>query len=321
MPLKFTLASATYLFVTYVVMQSTYGILPQSISQFLSTSHQLQVTVPTSTTDIELLPFPDNKAHLLHSCKIVPSRADILKASFHSMTDNISYVHVFKCGGTLVQNVLTTLHEQRHIANLHTPGREARHYHLLFARERLFDLGDEDLMLFSYIRDPVERFISAFYEVKRRQTLDLFYNAADNDTEADLSGMRWILNEMQTLKRENNFAWSLENPASWSMDQHFRPQMHFLTDSYGAPFRFNYIGQVDNISVTLPQILQKYQGISPEIVNETMDHVLHDGSRSRKFDEGYVDKQYVTRDDLSSEDLRLIRQLYWMDYDCLFPEL
>ena len=159
-------------------------------------------------------------------------------------------------------------------------------------------------MLFTYIRDPVDRFISIFYELKQRQWL--LHEVPDNDTERDLSEMRWMLNEMMKYKNENRFP--------WTFDKHLWPQMLFLTNSYGDPFRFNYIGLMENIDDTLPQILQKYQGISSEIVNNTMRYILLDGySRSRKSDQQYMHKQYVSRDELNSEDLRLIRLLYWLD--------
>ena len=135
-----------------------------------------------------------------------------------------------------------------------------------------------------------------------------------NDRTSDLNEMRSLLDDMVTLKRRNEFP--------WKFDKHLWPQMLFVIDKYGAVLDFNYIGMMENINVTLPPLLEQYESVPPSVVQEFLRENIHRDSRSRKYDDTYASYDgYVTRDDLGLREQEMIREVYWLDYQCLFPDL
>ncbi len=153
-------------------------------------------------------------------------------------------------------------------------------------------------MLFTYVRDPIDRFISGFYEMKRRNN-GMKDNMNGNKTE-DLNEMRALLSSMMRLKQKNAFI--------WRMDQHLWPQMLFLVDQYGKLLDFNYIGMLENIEVTLPLIFEQYEHIPSQLVTDYLSNNIYHDSRSRTFDETYASYgHYLTRADINEDDESLIR--------------
>ena len=275
-------------------------------------------TLPIITTNnnnikykqnITFLPIFDNRAELLQSCSI-NFYYDFLKPSYRQpyLTRKICYTHVHKCGGTSIMNLFKYLHSNHYIDSLYRPKD---------VEEWAFDLhsqrNHEDIILFTYIRDPIDRFISGFYEMKRRNGEIGDRNEDGGNKTEDLMEIRSLLENMMELKNENKFVWMI--------DKHLWPQLLFLIDKYGNVLDFNYIGLSENINVTLPRILHQYENVDVDIVKDYLGTTIHHNSRSRMYDEEYAAyKHYVGSTDLSQIDKQIIRELYWLDYQCLFPE-
>lgn len=258
-----------------------------------------------ASSDInEHLSIFDNRASLLPQCRMY-QYYDWLKPMYRQpfLSNHLCFTHVHKCGGTTVMNLFKYLYSNQYLDAL---------YHPKDFYEWLFDLKDRDIMLFTFVRDPVDRFISAFYEMKRRHN-EMNGNYRKSK-ESDLKEMRSLLNDMLALKERNEFP--------WKFDKHLWPQMLFLIDHRGEVLEYNYIGMMDNMEMVLPLFFEQYENVSSEIVSEFLKENIHRDSRSRKHDKVYAKyTEYVSRDDLNDQDERMIRSVYWIDYLCLFPEL
>ena len=92
--------------------------------------------------------FP--KVYELYMCYHDPDAP----AEFHQ---DIMYIHVFKAGGTTVSNVLDVL--------CHRTKQFAPYPHV--DKARISHYTDPRTFAFTFIRDPVERFLSAYHEVMR----------------------------------------------------------------------------------------------------------------------------------------------------------
>ena len=160
------------------------------------------------------------------------------------------------------------------------------------------------------MRDPIDRFISGFYEMKHRKH-EMDGHRTGNKT-AVLIEIRALLSSMMRLKQRNEFI--------WSVNKHLWPQLLFLIDKYGSILDFNYIGLLDNLNTTLPIIFTMYENIPARIVSDFLNDRLHQ-YRSRTSDSSYIAYEYITRADLDDTDVHMIRELYWLDYQCLFPNL
>ena len=131
---------------------------------------------------------------------------------------------------------------------------------------------------------------------------------------SDLIEMRSLLDAMVTLKRQHKFP--------WKFDKHLWPQMLFLVDNHGDALDFNYIGLMDHINITLSLLFEQYENVPPEIAQGFLNENIHLDSRSRQHDAVYASfTDYVAIADLNEWDLMMIREVYWLDYQCIFPDL
>eukprot|EP01083_Nonionella_stella_P051847 137685_1 len=240
----------------------------------------VEVSITNDSHPLEYLPIFDNKASLIRSCSI-SSYYDLLKPSYRQpyVTTTLCYTHVHKCGGTTIMNLFKYLYSNHYIKHL---------YHPKDFYEWMFDLKDhkQQIILFSYVRDPIHR--------------------------NDLMEMRSVLSSMLQSKEKKEFPWHL--------NKHLWPQMLFLIDKYGTLLDFNYIGLLDHINMTLPWILERYEHVSSDIVQNYLRDHMHKNSRSRAHDELYASyDDYVSTNDLSQHDKQMIEQVYYLDYQCLFP--
>ena len=123
--------------------------------------------------------------------------------------------------------------------------------------------------------------------------------------------MRDLLQFMIEPKQNNEFA--------WNVNKHLWPQLLFLVDQYGNMLQFNYIGLLENINITLPMLFERYEKIPIDVVRQYLNKNISENSRSRKYDKVYSKyNHYIMKQDLNQTDIELIRELYWLDYQCLF---
>ena len=98
-------------------------------------------------------------------------------------------------------------------------------------------IDDNGYRTFTVLREPVGRFISAYYEVLRGNREDNIYNTIINKNYAlkkgELSRFIYFLEDIQ----KNGF-----------FDSHIKPQVHFLTDDTRAEIKIQNYLFFDNIS-------------------------------------------------------------------------
>lgn len=144
------------------------------------------------------------------------------------------FVHIPKNGGSTITTLLKRdrfLGRRLNVTDPRDNGRET-------ISELLEVMGDEakDYYKFSFVRNPWDRFVSAYHYVCQRRP------------------------EMETVTSYENFADFAEafskNPDQYLNIRYFRPQWTFLTDKDGnSPMDF--IGRFENFDSDLQQVLRQ----------------------------------------------------------------
>merc|ERR1712032_582431 len=106
-----------------------------------------------------------------------------------------------------------------------------------------------DIFLFSLVRDPVDRLLSAYYEVNTRD-VNIFevYGIAHKH---GMDKFRALLTAFWTANREYlgtglSGATGLQAKQLWSAEAHFHPQLLFLLNKEFEPFPLNYVGDLQD---------------------------------------------------------------------------
>eukprot|EP01083_Nonionella_stella_P040494 109887_1 len=239
------------------------------------------------------------------------------------VTPDIFYNHVFKAGGTTIQGGLIHLTADKKLTNLNklhseyvVPGGEIAN-NPEFSLKNMFEFLNEDALRFTFLRDPIDKFLSAFYEAHYRISKDEFdvntlpLRERENPDLSTIQILRiWIAFIMQQPLEFRNF-----------INDHARPNTYFLqTGNWSLTMPLNFIGQLNHLSEDLPKLLLPYINDVELKANETLLMETYFRRRNKKLQNEYesLRKYEVNRSQLNSFDIMKICELYWLDYLC-FP--
>ena len=283
------------------------------------------------------------------------------------------YQHVFKAGGTTIMSGIKSLIRDQKMLNLTkiTKKFAARtqlkknsilissefetKYKGLF-RDEIDKYVDKDALIFTFIRDPLSKTLSAFYEINWRayfgetnlqkkiyryrlhQSLGISAWWKYTKIDAMEAFQRFIKRIYRLTRQVTNVTAHKKNYfTDHYIDTHFAPNLFFLMHNgqQNKSLKYNFIGNLDNLSKDLPQLLNGYL-IDDELkYNDSLlmeQYFSHQRDRNdTKNDEVfhnekyldaallYFDRRYNLKiSQLKDDYVKLICEIYWMDYLC-FP--
>ena len=268
------------------------------------------------------------------------------------ISKELFFVHVFKAGGTTIRLNMNDLMTNGIVRNLTFLGSEFVIYGGPLNRFSKTEDGkysqhsildkfiDNNTITFSFVRDPIDKFLSAFYEAHYRHfNLSEFRSplAAKYGDKSGIQIMRLWIDEMEhrmamdqrrkhpkSSKANGNVATndmsSRRRLASPFVNSHLFPNMRFLMEQhYRTSIPFNFIGDLKHFAVDFPQIVEPFIVDEELRRNHTKFMELMERKRVRKGDnwDHKLSKFHIERSELSDDDVQRICDLYWLDYLCL----
>ena len=234
---------------------------------------------------------------------------------FNSIKNNIIisnesrpfYIHIWKAGGTTIKRGIKRLLNNKKLINLNDSSIPYR---------------------FTFVRDPIKKLISGFSEVNMRIinnnketshlnntkianiSKSLFYNNNTNKNDIINLFRLWLLN-MST------------NGDFYFIDNHILPNLLYLHQKPNISF----IGNLENISYILPNILSKYINDKSLLQEDNKLMNIYFNINNKLNDRHKRDIKYnkfnLEYNDLNDNDIKMICNIYWLDYLCLpfeFPK-
>lgn len=248
----------------------------------------------------------------------------------------LGFIHVFKSGGTSVRDTMRRL----------TQGLSRLTWHQYASQFRAFL---SDLFVFSFVRDPIDRFLSSHFELRRRN-----YTILASSQQTGIHSVQWLLKSIKNRldcalakDKKNNPGVDI-NIENIYYNIHILPQMLFLTN-HSNPWGFlpiNYIGfTTDIFNSTFEILYELYMKYNPPPTMSEMSEwnkndayntfkELYIQGRDRhsidylnnsnlmihpdaKLDPMDLLQFQVESSDLTDNDISKICEIYWMDYLCL----
>lgn len=245
-------------------------------------------------------------------------------------TPLLAFIHIFKSGGTSVRDTM-----RRTIRGL---DRLTWKKYMEYDQVRAYMT---QLFVFSFIRDPVDRLLSAHFEIRRRN-----YTMVAKSHQTGINSVKYLLKSMKNrldcalAKNKND---SISSLKIW-YNIHLLPQMIYLTN-FTSPWGFyplNYVGYTkDLFNSTFEILYELYYKDNPrkkgdktkKDAKNTYSSTYVHGRDRHSMD--YLNNSNlmihpdavlspmellnyeVEYDDLTDDDIRNICEVYWMDYLCL----
>ena len=220
-----------------------------------------------------------------------------------------------------------------------------RDYRWIQSRTGFYKFFDSQYS-FSYVRDPIPRFLSSFFEyivrgndkVEEKYMNNIESQESKNDKDpkhlveelAKIMEHRAICEWNQGHKEDDYKPYSL----SIYWDDHINPQMHFLLNDKWDWYKLNYVGYIDKMDETLYKIMIENSDLQPDDLSfDTFMNKHYEKARDRhskqyqQMNKGNQDDRHSKIKDasklvleayeLNSDLIQKICDLYWMDYLCL----
>ena len=285
------------------------------------------------------------------------------------ITKELFYDHVFKAGGTTIQSSLTALARDDKLSLTAFPGEDyvisggdiAGNSRITvngtgkFHQNKILnEFLNDDAILFSFVRDPIDKFLSAFYEAHIRlfddgESRDKIPRLSEYDDLTGLEIMRaWIDKILRNIKKEKGRVRkhelilavpTMHDRKKWRrnfrkrlggkrrrmlidyVNSHLPPNMDFLMDKdWSMNIPFGFIGDLYNLKNDLPQVLMPLI-IDEELKrnhSELMKYLATVRSRDGDNMRAELSKFIIGREELNKKDIDNLCQIYWLDYLC-FP--
>lgn len=191
---------------------------------------------------------------------------------FHNGDDLVLFVHIPKCGGTAVENSFRNagwewgyLNEPKKTGYDEKPC-NPQHFHAEVIEELIMP-SENCTDQITIVRNPYTRLVSEFMwrtganaHVKQHGYTDVFFEHLDNFTISHLKAYK--VNETQYQLSKKQFT---EGKQSFVFDNHFRPQIHFITQAWNL----YWFEEMD--TRFWPEMNNKYGIESPGLQNNTLD--------------------------------------------------
>eukprot|EP01084_Bolivina_argentea_P104307 186778_1 len=264
----------------------------------------------------------------------------ILGIRYGVLSNELIYSHIFKAGGTTIKMGIQKLqHDNKtSFTSLYVNDNGG-----LSKQDIEYRINNSHTFAFTFVRDPISRFLSAFYEYNRRAILYSGYNRGKQISHQILNQFGMKLSQYKhsdpmKLLRDIFINTMLRNSNTY-LNDHFVPNMLFLIDQKNKSFNFNYnfIGNIQELDNDLPQIMepfirdeklknnsyslmQTYFSRKRHRTNKYSDYssqsniAQHIGDRNKKL----LNKFNVKESMLDDVDINNLCNVYWLDYIC-FP--
>eukprot|EP01083_Nonionella_stella_P118304 353152_1 len=289
--------------------------------------------------------LPNNWLSFANRCQLNKTRFIRNFGDFNTlwMNSKLGYLHNYKCGGSSVQSALHQL-SQIDLKGDYVYNDTRRSHASLFVNSPRF-LNESGwntnpdkwyrilshMFLFTFVRDPVDRFLSSFYEVHTRShAADRIWSALQVSQYSGMQRMRKLLELYQENINEYmmNSTTKIRAAKIWKGEHHFHPQMLFLWSQRFDFLPFNYIGEMTHFDEAMHMIMDEFSEYFHEHQDEYHRFVKHLRNRqethsSEKFKKkkNYMNvtkrNYYITRDELTDKDIESICEVYWADYICM----
>eukprot|EP01084_Bolivina_argentea_P259365 437620_1 len=242
----------------------------------------------------------------------------------------LNYIHNYKAGGSTIQIGLNKLNIERKLninGQIHRGG---------ISKGNFTKFVNSDATIFTFIRDPIEKFLSAFAEAIKRHIKKGGKGMRKYDIDFyEMSGIQvlriWIANMLEStadlyisnITQNINIGKGRNTlepiPETKWIDFHSVSNHHIMEPMHSL---FTFVGNLENLNNDLPQVLSKYISDHKLKYNSSllMDKYF---KRQRNRNNGYITnnvsrKFNLKRSDLSDNDIHNICRIYWSDYIC-FP--
>eukprot|EP01083_Nonionella_stella_P096283 270584_1 len=283
---------------------------------------------------IQITPVFHNWAPFWLRCAIPWGTRRHMRTMF--LTKEINYIHVFKAAGTTINSGLERLSSQ-HIINItkYNTSRASNVYgdESRVPRRKYLKFINDQTFVFTFIRDPISKFLAGFFEQNRK----LRSPALLNLTKYDLRTMKgidilrlWIGAMLDNLRKYEKLP-KAGRKGSEYLDAHTTANVNVL-----SPYKklLNFVGVVSNLNHDLPQLLQPFirdQRIRNNATLLMREYFIHRNGRMDVVDPDFwmarhgfnLSEVNVTNfdikiSDLNDSDVKNLCQIYWIEYIC-FP--
>eukprot|EP01083_Nonionella_stella_P211942 765833_1 len=306
-------------------------------------------TMPSKCNDssrniLEINPTSNNWAPYWYRCDIIkrPHKAKYPRANGDVygqvfISKELGYVHVFKAGGSTIQSGLDRLSKNQSIMNVtaYDESRSSKNYVIPFeglSLHQLLDFINDQTFVFTFIRDPISKFLSGFFEISRRrqsaQTLRLKRQHVEKMEGIDVLRL-WIKAMLRNKRHHPTIPKMLRS--SNFLDKHTAPNVNFM---YTYRDLFNFVGVINNVNNDMPQVLQSFV-VDEEVKNDPellmSKYFIHQNARTEEvYSDKFVRKYHINVSeinddkfnfnilDLSDKDIHNLCEIYWLEYIC-FP--
>ena len=241
-----------------------------------------------------------------------------------STRKNFLYSLIFKAGGTTIINGMG-----KYFANKSEYGypqyeeRGLNHYRANEFFKIMESMNANAMMnIFTFVRHPISKYLSAFLEVNKRYFDSKRYpNYLKIRTKVlEMMNITWLQYTKMTPIKILRMTLDKQLESGENIDEHYAPNAYFLN---AMRINFNFIGHLQSLNNDLPQILSDGEIDSDEFMEKYF---------FRRRDSN--DTQWTTNDlqqtiegfhldisQLSAKDISNICELYWMDFMSLPFEL
>eukprot|EP01083_Nonionella_stella_P243974 849616_1 len=257
------------------------------------------------------------------------------------ITKQFIYSHVFKAGGTTINHGIFKLIKNKKLIHL-TPYKDtlfARNYMLknkTYDYSNIASFMDNKTVTFTFIRDPLSKFLSAFFEVSKRFVTDIRYQNKKKRIESAMKidyQRHEPLDILRKFIRKIKTSYLVYNDTLYHthtvfdhrnyLDDHYKPNLFYLMprSNRNKSLNFNFIGNINELTIDLPQILNPFINDTKLQNNATllMEYFEHQRDRNSQTYETHSTEQFnIDKSELSEQDIQNICEIYWMDYIC-FP--
>lgn len=302
--------------------------------------------------------LPNNLIHFVNRCQFHKFFKNS-HGDFDSlwMNSKIGYSHNYKCGGSSIQYALFELSKKDLKGDFLWKDSRRGSINLFVSNPKFMNeskWSDDnhhfwfqkltEMFLFTFVRDPIDRFLSSFYEVHtRNHSQNRIWNRLGVDQYTGIDRLRKLLQvykehiykNLHARGRIHEFGFK-KQPISvnyiWKGEHHFHPQTLFLLTEDFKYLPFDYIGDIKYFDQALKMIFDEFSDYFHKNPDKYDEFVRHRRAREvdnkKNIDKGSFKKRgnyknvenkeyYIKREELSDEDINLICEVYWIDYMCI----